>query len=113
MSDLQVQHDFDDGVCIVTLLGEARLETVEAFDAVAREIDVREDTRAVIVDLSRLEFMDSASTGSLLRLHGRMEDRGGKLVMHSLPRFILRLFDRLGLSQFHVASDAAAAAERL
>ncbi len=113
MSDLQIQHDFAADRCTVALVGEARLETIEAFDAVAREIEARSDTHAVLLDLSRLEFMDSASTGSILRLHLRMAARGGKLVMHSLPRFMQRLFDRLGLDQFHLAADAATAAEQL
>ena len=82
MSGLQVPHEFHADRCTAALVGEARLETIGVFDALAQEIEDRPDTNAVILDLSRLEFMDSASTGSILRLHLRMDGAGGKLVMH-------------------------------
>ena len=112
MSGLQVDTTWADDHCAIALVGEARLETIEMFDELEREIESR-GLLAVLVDLGGVQFMDSASTGSLLRLHARMEERGGKLVMHSLPRMIQRLFERLGLRQLHLAPDAAAAHDRL
>ncbi len=112
MSGLQVTTAWADDHCAIVLAGEARLETIEMLDDVTREVEAR-GMSAVLVDLGAVQFMDSASTGSLLRLHGRMEALGGKLVLHSLPRMIQRLFERLGLRQLHIAADATAARERL
>lgn len=112
MSGLRVTTTWADDHCAIVLAGEARLETIELFDDVTREIEARGVT-AVLVDLAAVPFMDSASTGSLLRLHGRMEALGGKLVLHSLPRMIQRLLERLGLRQLHIAADATEARARL
>jgi len=113
MSALVVQHAWQEPHCLISMMGEARLENVDTFDAVVMEIGERPVCTGVILDLAAIEFMDSASTGSILRLHGMMAARDGKLVMHSLPRFVARLFDRLGLDQFVLAGSAEEAVTHL
>ncbi len=112
MVGLVIDTTWEEDLCILRLVGEARLETVEDLDAAAVAIEQRA-VSGVIMNLAELQFMDSASTGSLLRLHGDMERAGGHLVLHSVPRRIQRLLDRLGLQQFVIASDETAARERL
>jgi anti-anti-sigma factor len=109
MSGLEVSAVWDEDRCLLCLQGEARVETLADLKRVEREIEER-GARAVLVDMARVTFMDSASTGSMLRLHQRTHDRGGRLVMYALPRLIERLFDRLGLGDtFLVAADESAA----
>jgi anti-anti-sigma factor len=112
MSGLAIDTTWEEGLCLLTLVGEARLETVETLDTVAIQVEER-GVKAVIMNLADLQFMDSASTGSMIRLHGDLERAGGHLVLHSVPRMIQRLLDRLGLQQFVIVSDEVAARERL
>ncbi|MDJ0522752.1 MAG: STAS domain-containing protein [Planctomycetota bacterium] len=108
MADLDLDIRWDNGLCVIALKGEARLETVSAFDAVAVEVAER-GVSNVILDMQRLSFIDSASMGSMLRLHNNLEVAGGKLVLFGLQRMIERLIERLGLQQLHIVEDEAAA----
>ena len=112
MRELEVSIRWDDGHCVIALAGEARLETVSSFDAVAVEVAER-GVKNVLLDLRKLAFMDSASMGSLLRLHNNLDVAGGKLVLFGLQRMVARLVERLGLQQVRVAEDEAAALAEL
>jgi anti-anti-sigma factor len=106
--DVRTQWEQGDRRCLVALSGEARLETTPALDAVSVEIEARRPA-GVLLDLQGLGFMDSASMGSILRLHTRVEGWGGTLVLFGLQRRVERLLDRLGLSQIRTAANEAAA----
>lgn len=95
--------DGDTGV--ISLNGEMRVESIPLLD------DAIEQARAqgalhLLLDLSRLLFMDSASAGALLRIKRDQGEAGGKLVLFGLQRMVARLIDAAGLAaQFDVASD--------
>ena len=111
MSDLRVSAEFDEGVCRVKATGEARLETAAEFDRVRHEIAERGATR-VLVDLTGLEFMDSASTGMLIALKNQLAaEEGGALVLHGLRRPVARLFERTGLTEEFECVETEAEAE--
>ena len=112
MRNLEVNAAWEAELAVVEMKGEARLENVRALDRLAQDI-LRRDVKDVLLDLSMLSFMDSASTGSLLRMHRTQEAVGGKLVLFGMRRFIERLFDRLGVEELHVAVDEAGARERV
>lgn len=99
--DFRVTADWQDGICVVRLDGEARLENADAFDTMAQEIAERGVDR-VAVNMNGLAFMDSASAGMLLRLKSQLDGRDGRLVLFDLRRMVARLMDRTGLDeQFH------------
>jgi len=108
MSGLDVTTNWEDDLCLLVLRGEARLETVRGISGATDDIEARGVNR-VLVDMTRLVFMDSAATGCLLRLHMRMEADGGKVVLFGLQRVIHRIFDGLGLTELHIAADEAEA----
>jgi anti-anti-sigma factor len=108
MSDLDVAVRWENEHCVIALKGEARLETISAFDAVGVQVAER-GVHNAILDLSALSFMDSASMGSLLRFNNNLAVGGGKLVLFGLQRMIARLIESLGLSQLCVVKDEAAA----
>lgn len=112
MSGLLIATTWEDDLCHIALGGEARLETIQPFEAVANEINER-GVSAVMIDMAGLQFMDSASTGALIRLRGDIGKADGSLVLYSVPRLIRRLLEHLGLKQFTVVEDEAAARERL
>jgi len=112
MRGLHVTTTWEDGLCLLVLEGEARLETVRGLGDATDEIEGR-GVKRVIVDMTRLAFMDSAATGTLLRLHARLEAEGGKAVLFGLQRVIQRVFDGLGLTELHIAEDEAEARGQL
>lgn len=112
MEDLDVEVRWDNEHCVIALQGEARLETISAFDAVGVEVAKR-GVHNAILDMRGLSFMDSASMGSLLRFHSNIEVGGGKLVLFGLQRMIARLIENLGLRQLCIVEDEAAALAEL
>ncbi len=112
MRDLEVSIRWDNSHCVIALKGEARLETVSSFDAIAVQVAER-GVKQVILDMSHLAFMDSASMGSLLRLHNNLDVAGGMLVMFDLTRMVARLIERLGLQQLNVVDTEDEALARL
>lgn len=113
MTGLEVSTRWEDHTCILALKGEARLETVQRLEGAATEILDR-GARHVLLDLTHLAFMDSASTGALLRLRGQVDRRGGLLVLFGMQRVIQRLLDYSGLQdRFTCAGDEAEAREKV
>ena len=49
--------------------------------------------RKVLLDFANVEFMSSAALGKLIRLHQRLAAVGGKLVLCSISKTILEIFE--------------------
>ena len=107
MTGLDVVFTRDGTLAILRLAGEARQEVIHHLhDQTKRAL--AEGARNLVLDCSRLAFMDSASTGALIRLEKDLAEQGGRLVLCAVPRVIHRLFDAAGLlGRFRVAADEA------
>ncbi len=110
--DLRIQGRTEGDVLALSVAGEARLELVGDLERAVRA-GLAAGARHVLLGLSDLGFMDSASAGSLLRLKFEAGERGGRLVLHSLAPAIRRLVDRTGLSEALTIAPDEAAARRL
>lgn len=49
--------------------------------------------RKILLNFSNVEFMSSAALGKLIRLHQRLHSIGGKLVLCSITKSILEIFE--------------------
>jgi stage II sporulation protein AA (anti-sigma F factor antagonist) len=113
MTGLEVVLYVEGPVGVLTLAGEARLEVIHDLEVPAAEA-LAGGARSLILDLARLEFMDSASTGTLIRLDQDATARGGRMVLCAVPRVIQRLFQAAGLQgRFQEAPDLEKAREIL
>jgi anti-anti-sigma factor len=109
MSDLTVLGERVNDLLLLRLQGEASIEHIGELDRIARE-GLAQGGRNVLVDLSGLAFMDSASAGAFLRLRGEVQDLGGRLILHSLPPVVGRMVERTRLDEaLCIAADASAA----
>lgn len=86
----------DDGVVRVQVRGELDLSTSPALgNALQRELD---DGRSVVVDLSRVTFIDSTALNTLVGALRSCESNGGSLAVSSrLPHQVSRVFEITGL----------------
>jgi anti-sigma B factor antagonist len=108
----RVEIDLDEpGVAVVTLHGEH-----ETYGAVAIERQLSglaQRGRALVVDLTRATFIDSAVLGALLRARSRAEREGTQLVLvlgDAREPAIPRIFEITGLLRaFRVAPSRAEA----
>jgi anti-sigma B factor antagonist len=54
---------------------------------------VREGARDIVVDLSRVEFLDSCAIGVLIKVLKLVQDRGGRLILAGVNRHIHKILD--------------------
>jgi anti-anti-sigma factor len=67
-------------------------------------------SRRILLDMSRVEFLDSCGIGWLLHCQKQFREAGGKLVMHSVPPVVMQVFRLMRLTTiFNVSSDLHAA----
>jgi anti-anti-sigma factor len=67
--------------------------------------------RRVLLNLRHCRHIDSTGIGYLLTCHQRFERQGGRLVLHSAPAAVARLFQVMRVHQvLHITADAAGAA---
>lgn len=77
------------GCAVVALSGESDANTVEFVQEVlAAQV---EGVSRVVVDLSGLEFMDSAGMRALLRAHRTLQERGGSMALACPGRVVARV----------------------
>jgi anti-sigma B factor antagonist len=89
--DVEVTARPSGGLSMV-LTGELDLSTIEQLEeAVSANVDGRPEL--VVVDLRKLEFLDSTGLRLMLRLHSSLRDQGGRLVMVEGPRRVHRVFE--------------------
>jgi anti-anti-sigma factor len=111
MDTLEVRYERDAaaGVEIVAPHGEIDLSNLEILDRALDEV-LRQSPRRLLVDLSGLEYMDSAGISSLLRAGKQMSQKGGRLILVGGSRFIQRLLRMTGLDRLFRHYETAAAA---
>ncbi len=88
---------------ILTLRGELDLSSSTALEEELARVD---GIPLVVVDLRKLEFIDSTGLGVLVKTHQRMSDAGRRLVLVDAEGQVRRLLALTGLSdQLTIVSD--------
>jgi stage II sporulation protein AA (anti-sigma F factor antagonist) len=95
---------------VLTLAGELALATVPALQ---ERLDHAMCGKAtVVIDLSRLRFIDSSGLEMLVRAERQLRDAGGQLVLVRAPRAVHRLFELTSLDSRFEFCDSPSAALR-
>jgi anti-sigma B factor antagonist len=95
-SPLSIEHRrLADGSTQLTLVGELDLATLHVLEQELDQIAASE--KRLVLDLRRLEFVDSSGLHALLRADRRFSDAGGQLTIVRGPRAVERLFRLTGL----------------
>ena len=89
-----VESDERDDVIHLSLVGECDLSTVEALTE-ALEM-ARKDGRRVLVDLERLEFLDSTCLRTLLEAYAASPG-APRMTFRRGPKQVMRVFEIAGL----------------
>ena len=85
----------DDGVCVVSVVGDLDLATVEQFLTVTRRSSVA--CSSLEVDFQGLSFVDSTGLSALLQLRTETIARGLRLSLTNVGPSAHRLFRITGL----------------
>ena len=81
-------------VGVMTLAGPLSAASVDSFrDQFLRWWDGAHDIRNVVMDLAKVEFMDSSGLGALIALLKRVADRGGDLKLCCIQKKVRLVFE--------------------
>jgi anti-sigma B factor antagonist len=90
-------------VSIISAVGQVDVDNyVELHDVIIREITT--GNSKIILDLRKLNFIDSTCLGMLLRARDKARSKGGLIVIISNP-FVERVFTVTGLSDLFETFD--------
>jgi anti-sigma B factor antagonist len=89
------------GPLVLELDGE--IDVARAEDVVARGEKLLQGATSagqrLVVDMGRVEFIDSSGLSALLRLRGRAEERGVAVALRDVPRRVSVLLQLAGLDE--------------
>lgn len=82
---------------VVTVSGELDLASGPQLEAELDRLTAPE-TRVVVLDLRRLDFMDSTGLSIIVRAHQRMVEEGGEMGLVKGSQQVQRLLDLTGVA---------------
>jgi anti-sigma B factor antagonist len=87
-----------------TMVGDIDIATEEEWRRRGSEFLAEyPEVRDVVIDMARVDFLDSRGMAVLLDLHKQALTRGGALTLRAVPKRIARALNATGLDQvFHV-----------
>ena len=107
-TDLEVVVSNSGTIVIITLIGEAHMDAEDAYSPLERA--AAQHPRAVVVDATRLTFMNSMGMHWLLKLRRNVMEAGGKLRIAGLhPMIQTALRHACILEMFELSADLPAA----
>jgi anti-sigma B factor antagonist len=111
---LRIERQVSDGVTVVSIAEPTEIDaaTADSFkEAVAAAID---DARKVVLDISAVEFFDSAGMGALLGIQKRVAQAEGRLVLTGQSPAVREVFQMVGFDLvFDVQPDVPLAVAAL
>lgn len=93
---LEVRSRADQGVVVLCVRGELDLSTAPDLERELAGVRERRPAR-VVVDLSRLAFMDSTGLGLIIRVERDMREEGIGLAVRGGSAQVRRLFEVTGV----------------
>ena len=95
--DFGVEHRMEQGDVILDVRGDI---DVASAPHLWREIEPQlETTRHVVVDLSKVSFIDSTGVGTIIRAVNALRDRGQRLTLRSPTPMTKTVFETVGLTR--------------
>ena len=96
--DLEISTGRHGAACVVTLTGEVDVYTAPALRVRLIEA-VESDCRAIIVDMTGVEFIDSSGLGVLVSILKRVSEKGSTMTIVSDREVVLKVFRITGLDR--------------
>jgi anti-sigma B factor antagonist len=95
--DFGVEHRMEQGDVIVAVRGDI---DVASAPQLWRELEPQlETTRHVVVDLSKVSFIDSTGVGTIIRAVNALRERGQRLTLRAPTPMTKTVFETVGLTR--------------
>ena len=110
--ELKVLSDEDDVLQLQVVGRTLDGEIASEQDPMAPRLDERGYARRAVLSLADTDYVNSSGLALLLIWHKRFRDAGGKLVVHSIPVYVMETIRILRLELvLNLAEDASTALE--
>ena len=98
MDRFQFDRNETEGIIEVALIGKVKTTDIPSFEELFEELLRRERPRLVL-DCSRLDFLNSKAVGILLKSLGRLRKNGGEMVVFQVNDQVMEVFRFLTLDR--------------
>src|SRR4051812_44291551 len=98
MLNFDLETAVDGSSALVRIRGDLDLQVVEQVTDALTRIE-SEEPELLVIDLSRLAFIDSVGMGAIAAAHIRAREKGRRFVIVRPPAGVRQAFDRTGLSE--------------
>lgn len=88
-----------ESVLVLTLQGEIDHHSAVQIRSAIDELLYEEHPRKLVLDLSRIEFMDSSGLGLIMGRYSLMQKLGGELTLRNPHERIVQIFTMAGLQR--------------
>jgi anti-anti-sigma factor len=108
---MELTHSIANQILTVKLEGK-RLDAMEAprFQQKVLELVQSEEANGLVVDLHKLQFIDSSGLGTFLWLLKALHARGGQLKLAGMSRPVQSIFELVGMQKvfeiYHSTDEA-------
>jgi len=103
-SVFQVEVRSEGRAAIIVVTGELDLASSPALEAELQRVSGTE-TELLVLDLRRLEFMDSTGLSIIVKAHQHLADEGRTLCLIRGPQQVQRLLDLTGVAERIALAD--------
>lgn len=108
---MKIERRSVEGVLVIEVAEPVEVDIGNADAFKASALAALGAERDVVLDVSLVEFFDSAGMGALLALQKRVAERGGRIALAGVNRAVQEVFRMVGFDViFPTYPDAAAAA---
>ena len=113
MKRIQIEEERDDSILVLSPSGRLDGANAYTFDSAVMN-HIAKGERALLVDLSRLDFISSAGLVVIRKAQKKLARRDGRIVLCGAPAWICEFLSAGGLStRIPVCASRAAATARL
>ena len=96
---MKIQSNVTDSVLVITLSGKFNIEEVAKFEE-AISVDLTKKLKAIAINFSEVEYIDSSALGSLIMLMNKAKNIGIDFILFDMTQPILSIFRLAYLDKF-------------
>jgi anti-sigma B factor antagonist len=104
MLNFDLETETEGSSALVRIRGDLDLQVVDQVTEALARIESAEP-ELLVIDLSRLTFMDSTGMGAVAAAHARAEEDGRRFALVRPPGGVRQAFDRTRLDEVITISD--------
>jgi anti-sigma B factor antagonist len=103
---MKIQSKITDSVLIITLSGKFNIEEVAKFEE-AIAMDLTKKLKAIAVNFTEIEYIDSSALGSLIKLMNKAKNINIDFILFDMTQPILSIFRLAYLDKFFLITTSS------